>query len=68
MTKILPFGAIITLENGASGLLHISNATEKTDQKIYEIVKLDDEVEVEVINIEDIKLKVSFKLKQVIKK
>lgn len=67
VTKILPFGAIITLENEASGLLHISNATDKTDANIYEIVKLDDVVEVMPINIDVDKAKVSFKLKQVIK-
>ena len=68
VVKLLPFGAIINLENDASGLLHISNATEKLDKNIYEIVKLDDEVEVIVINVDEDKMKVSFKLKQVIKK
>jgi len=63
VTKLLPFGALITLENGAVGLLHISNATEKTDKNIYEIVKLDDTVYVQVINIDEENLKVSFKLK-----
>ncbi len=67
ITKILPFGAIVTLENGAAGLLHISNATDKTDANIYEIVKLDDLVEVMPINIDLDRLRVSFKLKQVIK-
>ena len=63
VTKLLPFGALITLENGAVGLLHISNATEKTDKNIYEIVKLDQTVYVQVINIDEENLKVSFKLK-----
>ena len=63
VTKLLPFGALVTLENGAVGLLHISNATEKTDKNIYEIVKLDDTVYVQVINIDEENMKVSFKLK-----
>jgi predicted RNA-binding protein with RPS1 domain len=54
------------LENKAVGLLHISHATEKLDKNIYEIVKLDDQVEVEVINIDEVKLKVAFKLIKVI--
>ena len=60
--KLLPFGAIIKLENGATGLLHIKNATERSDKQIYEIVKLDQQVNVEVIDIDLDEQKVSFKL------
>jgi len=62
--KILAFGAIIKLEGGATGLLHISNATEKNDKKIYEIVKLGDKVKVKVISIDYEDKKVSFGLVQ----
>ena len=62
VVKILVFGAIVKLDNGASGLLHIKNATERNDQKIYEIVKLDQRVKVEVIEIDLEEEKVSFKL------
>ena len=61
--KILPFGAIIELENGASGLLHISDATEKNDKRIYEVVKQGDSVLVGVKEISDDN-KVSFRLLQ----
>ncbi len=64
--KILQFGAIIKLENGATGLLHIKNATDKNNKQIYEIVKLDDQVEVEVISKNEEDQKVSFKLISVI--
>ena len=60
--KILAFGAIVKLENGATGLLHISNATEKNDKKIYEIVKLNEKVKVKVIQIDKENQKVSFAL------
>ena len=60
--KILNFGAIIRLENSATGLLHIKNATERSDVNIYEIVKLDQEVDVEVLDIDADEEKVSFKL------
>lgn len=60
VTKILPFGAIIELENGANGLLHVSDATEKNDKRIYEIVKLNDKVKVGVKSISDDNTKVSF--------
>ena len=62
VTKLLPFGAIIDLDNGASGLLHISDATEKTDQRIYEIVKVGDRVKVGVKYVSDDNTKVSFVL------
>ena len=62
VVKILNFGAIIRLENGASSLLHIKNATEANNRQIYEIVKLDQKVKVEVIDIDIENEKVSFKL------
>ncbi len=60
--KILQFGALIELDNGVVGLLHISNATEKREVNIYEIVKLDDVVDVLIIDINNEKSRVSFKL------
>lgn len=60
--KILQFGAIIKLDNGATGLLHIKNATERSDKQIYEIVKLDQRVNVEILNVDIEDEKVSFKL------
>lgn len=62
VSKILPFGAIIELENGASGLLHVSDATEKNDRRIYEIVKLGQKVKVGVKSISDDNTKVNFVL------
>lgn len=64
VTKILPFGAIIQLDNGVQGLLHVSDATEKNDRRIYEIVKLGDKVKVGVKSISDDNTKVSFRLFQ----
>ncbi len=62
VVKILKFGAIIKLDNGASGLLHISNATEDKQKQIYEIVKLDQKVEVVVLDKDEIEERVSFGL------
>lgn len=62
VVKLLKFGAIVKLENGASGLLHISNATEDKQAQIYQIVKLDQEVEVQVIDKDAEEERVSFKL------
>ncbi len=62
VVKILKFGAIIKLDNGASGLLHISNATEDKQKQIYEIVKLDQKVEVIVLDKDETEERVSFAL------
>ena len=62
VAKLLQFGCIVTVENGASGLLHISNATDDRTKKIYEIVKVGDHVEVEVISKDEEEMKVSFSL------
>lgn len=62
IVKILKFGAIVKLENGASGLLHIKNATSENNRQIYEIVKLDQKVEVEVLDKDEEEERVSFKL------
>ena len=62
VVKLLQFGAIVKLENGASGLLHISNATDDRTKKIYEIVKAGDKVQVEVISKDEEEMKVSFAL------
>lgn len=52
VTKILPFGAIIRLENGLEGLLHIKNATDDARKQIYQIVKLDDKIKVTIKGID----------------
>lgn len=62
VVKILTFGAIIKLQNGATGLLHIKNATEANNKQIYEIVKLDQNVTVEVLDKNEDEEKVSFRL------
>lgn len=61
--KLLQFGAIVKVENGATGLLHISNCTENKTKKIYELVKAGDMIEVECISKDEENMKVSFKLK-----
>ena len=60
VVKILRFGAIIKCENGLQGLLHISDATEDLTKNIYEIVKLDQKVKVEIKDIDTEREKVSF--------
>lgn len=63
VTKILAFGAIVKLdESGIEGLLHVSDATEHNDKRIYQIVKLGQKLEVEVKSIDEQRDRISFKL------
>ena len=63
VSKILAFGAIIRLdEGGIEGLLHVSDATEHNDKRIYQIVKLGQRVEVEIKAIDEQRDRISFKL------
>lgn len=58
--KILAFGAIVKLGSGVTGLLHISNFTERSDANIYEFVKLGQKVKVRVLQTSPEEKRVSF--------
>lgn len=60
--KLLQFGAIVEVPNGATGLLHIANCTENKQRKIYELVKVGQKVEVTCIGKDEENKKVSFRL------
>ncbi len=62
VVKLLAFGAIVKLESGASGLLHISNVTDRKDANIYEFVKLGQPVSVRVLSKDSAAKRVSFGL------
>lgn len=62
VVKLLQFGAIVKVENGATGLVHITNATDDRTKKIYEIVKVGDSVQVQVLSKDEENAKVSFAL------
>lgn len=63
VVKILAFGAIIKLDdNNIEGLLHISDATDHNDKRIYQVVKLGQKIEVEIKSIDTEKDRVRFKL------
>lgn len=62
VVKILPFGAIVKLENDVTGLLHISAVTERKDASIYEFVHLGDKIMVEILSKDAEEKKVSLGL------
>ncbi|MDD4110898.1 MAG: S1 RNA-binding domain-containing protein [Clostridia bacterium] len=60
--KILQFGAIIRIENGLEGLLHIKNATDDARKQIFQIVKLGETIKVNVKNIDLEKNRLEFSI------
>lgn len=53
VTKIMPFGAFVRLENGESGLVHISEVSSGFVKDINEVLAVGQEVRVKVISIDD---------------
>jgi len=64
ITGIMNFGAFVKLENGDSGLVHISEISKAYVKDINTIVSVGDKVKIKVIKIDDNK-KLSFSMKQV---
>lgn len=61
---ITGYGAFINLGNGISGLVHISQISQKRIQSVHEVLKEGDTVKVKVIAIKDGKLSLSMKVLQ----
>ena len=59
--KLLAFGAIVRLENGVSGLMHISTMTERRDVAVHEFVHVGDRIKVEILVKDSENKKISFK-------
>ena len=51
--RIMNFGAFVELGGGKEGMIHISKLSEKRVEKVEDVVKIGDEVVVEVIKIDD---------------
>lgn len=55
------YGAFVRLENGLSGLVHISQISNQRIKSADQVLKVDDEVDVKVIGIKDGKISLSIK-------
>lgn len=58
------YGAFVRLENGLSGLVHISQISTQRIKSADQVLKVDDEVDVKVIGIKDGKISLSMKALQ----
>lgn len=61
---ITGYGVFIDLGNGISGLVHISQISQKRIQSVHEVLKEGDDVKVKVIAVKDGKLSLSMKALQ----
>lgn len=59
--SIQPYGAFVDLGNGISGLLHVSQISEKRIKSPEEVIKVGDKVKVKVTKAEEGKLSLSMK-------
>lgn len=54
VARIVPFGAIVEIRPGVDGLIHISNLAEGYVKKVEDVVKVGDEVTVEVVGTDEL--------------
>ena len=60
---IEPYGAFVSLENGPTGLIHISEIKTGYIDNIYNTLKVDQEVLVQVLDFHEFKQKSSLALR-----
>ncbi len=53
VSRIMNFGAFVDLGGGREGMIHISKLSNKRVEKVEDVVKIGDSVEVEVIKIDE---------------
>ena len=62
-----PYGAFVKLENGLSGLVHVSQISQKRVKVPSDVLNVGDEVKVKVIGIKDGKVSLSMKALEEVK-
>ncbi|MGO1402598.1 MAG: 30S ribosomal protein S1 [Flaviflexus sp.] len=64
VTKLVPFGAFVRVEDGIEGLVHISELAQRHIEQPEQIAKVGDELFVKVIDIDLERRRISLSLKQ----
>ncbi|MCD4550165.1 MULTISPECIES: 30S ribosomal protein S1 [unclassified Schaalia] len=64
VTKLVPFGAFVRVEDGIEGLVHISELAQRHVELPDQVVKVGDDVFVKVIDIDLERRRISLSLKQ----
>jgi len=63
VTKMLDFGAVVAIDGGKEGLLHISEIQEERLENIHDVLKEGDLIKVRVIDMDDRKGKIKLSMK-----
>lgn len=64
VTKLVPFGAFVRVDDGIEGLVHISELAERHVEQPEQVVTVDQEIFVKVIDIDLERRRISLSLKQ----
>lgn len=64
ITKIKPYGAIVTLPNKSNGLIHISHISNNYVENISEYLSIGDIVKAKIISIDEATNKISLSIKE----
>jgi small subunit ribosomal protein S1 len=64
VTKLVPFGAFVRVDEGIEGLVHISELAERHVEIPEQVVNVGDEIQVKVIDIDLERRRISLSLKQ----
>ena len=64
VTKLVPFGAFVRVEDGIEGLVHISELAQRHIEQPEQVAKIGDELFVKVIDIDLDRRRISLSLKQ----
>ncbi len=67
VTKLVPFGTFVKVEDGIEGLVHISELAEAHVEVPEQVVRVNDPITVKIIDIDDVRRRISLSLKQAVK-
>ena len=63
ITGIKPYGAFVALDNGTTGLIHISEIKTGYIENIYQLLKVGEKVLVQVVDFDEFTQKASLSLR-----
>ncbi len=67
VTKLVPFGAFVKVEEGIEGLIHISELADAHVELPEQVARVNDRITVKIIDIDDVRRRISLSLKQAVK-
>ena len=67
VTKLVPFGSFVKVEDGIEGLVHISELADQHIELPEQVVKVGDRLTVRIIDIDDARRRISLSLKQAVR-